>query len=86
MMVLTGIHGNLKTNFNPNAWKPITNLKKIMVNPHGEKCAHDKFYGKLLDYTKHYRNFGEIGVVCSIVNTKNKLDNQGMKSILLGYA
>ena len=41
-----------------------------MVNPHEEKFAHEKFYGKNPDYAKYLRNFGEMGVVRSIATLK----------------
>ena len=34
------------------------NQKRIMVNPHKEKFAHEKFYGNIPDYAKYLRNFG----------------------------
>ena len=56
-----------------------------MVNPHEEKCAHKKFYGKNTDYTKYLSIFGEIGVVSSIVTVKEKLYDQVNTCMLLGY-
>ena len=46
-----------------------------MVNPHEEKSAHEKFYGKIPDYTKYLRTFGEMGVVRSIATVKVKLED-----------
>ena len=57
-----------------------------MVNPHEEKCAHEKFYGKTTDYTKYLRNFGEMGVVRSIASVREKLEDRGNMYMFLGQA
>ena len=49
MMVHELLHENLKTNIWPKCAAIATKLKNIMVNPYGEKCAHEKFYGKIPD-------------------------------------
>ena len=36
-----------------------------------EKYAYNKFYGKMTDYAKHLRTFGEMGVVCSISTVRD---------------
>ena len=41
-----------------------------MVNPHKEKCAHEKFYGKFSDYIKYSMTSGEIGFVRIIATVK----------------
>ena len=46
-----------------------------MVDLHEEKCANKEFYGKIPDYTKYLRTFGEIVVVHSIATVKEKLEN-----------
>ena len=56
-----------------------------MVKPHKEKCAHEKFYDKIPDYTKHLNTFEEIDVVCSIGTVKEQLKYQGKICMLLGY-
>ena len=52
IMVHKGFHENLKTGIWPECAATATKLEKNMVNPHEEKGAHEKFYGKMLDYTK----------------------------------
>ena len=39
-----------------------------MVNPHEEKCTHEKPYGKNTDYAKQLKKIEEMGVIC-IINT-----------------
>ena len=43
---------------------------KNMVNLHEEKRAHEKLYGKMPDYGKYLRTFGEMGVLRSITTIK----------------
>ena len=57
-----------------------------MVNWHEEKYVHEKFLGKILDYTKKSRYFGEMGVVFNIVNVKYKKNNKGIACMFLGNA
>ena len=54
----TGLHENLKTVLWPKCVATVTKLENIMVNPHEEKCAHERFYGKIPDYAKYLRTFG----------------------------
>ena len=75
MMAHVGLHKNLKTGLWPKCAKTVTKLENIMVNPQKEKCAHNKFYGEILDYKKYLRNFGEMGVVHSIDTVKSKLED-----------
>ena len=86
MMAHTGIHENLKTVLWPEFVSTAAKLENIMVNPHKEKYAQKKLYGKMIDYTKHLSNLGEMGVVWIIATVKSKLDYQVMTSIFLGYA
>ena len=58
MMACMGLYENLKTGLWTKSAATSTKLAKIMVNPYKEKCAHEKFYGKILDYTKYLRTFG----------------------------
>ena len=57
-----------------------------MVNPHKEKCAHEKFYKKIPDYAKYLNTLGEMGVVRSIATIKEKLEDRGKTCMFLGYA
>ena len=84
-MVHVGIHENLKTGLWPVCAATETKLENIMVNPHKEKYAYDKIYGQMTYYEKHLSNFGEVGVVLSIISVKANLYNQGMICMLLGY-
>ena len=52
MMVHEGLHENIKTGIWPECAATTTKLENIKVNPHKEKCAHEKFYGKIPDYAK----------------------------------
>ena len=63
-----------------------TKLENNIVNPHEEKCAHENFYRKLLDYKKHLSTFGEMGVVRSTATVKAKLEGWGKMCMFLGYA
>ena len=57
-----------------------------MVKPHEEKCAHEKFYGNILDYAKYLSTFVEMGVVRSINMLKSKLEDRGNMCMFLRYA
>ena len=46
MMMHLGMHENLKTGLWPECASTATKTENIMVNPHEEKCAQEKFYGK----------------------------------------
>ena len=58
MVMHVGINENLKTGIFPKWVATTAKFENIMVNPHREKCAYEKFWGKMLDYTKHLNNFG----------------------------
>ena len=60
--------------------------RKYYGKPTRKKCAHERFYGKILDYAKYLRTFGEMGVVRSIVTVKSKLEEQGKTCMFLGYS
>ena len=49
MMVYTGLHENLKTGLWPKCAATATKIEIIMVNPHEEKCVHEKFNSKMRD-------------------------------------
>ena len=86
MMAHSGIYENLKTGLWPECAANATKLENIMVKPHKEKCAHEKFYGKIPDYAKYLRNFIKTGVVCSIATVREKLEDLGNTCMLIGYA
>ena len=46
MMAHTKIHENIKTSLCKKCAATATKLENIMVNPHEEKCFHERFYGK----------------------------------------
>ena len=73
MMSHTGLHKNLKSVLWTECRSAVTKLKNIMVNPIEEKCTHKNFYGKMTDCAKHFRDFGEMGVVRNIGTLKSKL-------------
>ena len=58
MMVHALLHEKLSTVLWPECAATATKLENIMVNPDEEKCAHEKLYGEIPDYTKYLRNFG----------------------------
>ena len=70
MMAQAGKYENLKTGLWPKCAATATKLENIMVNPHEEKCAHEKFYGKIPYYAKYSRTLGEMGVVRNIATIK----------------
>ena len=65
-----------------------TKLENILVDKKDEKSAYEKVYGKLPDYAKHLRTFGEVGIVPLKTGEqiKAKLNDRGMVCIFLGYA
>ena len=85
-MVHTGLNEKLKYGILPICAAIATKLENIMVKPHEQNCAHDDFYSKIPYNIKHFRSLGEMGVVCSIVSVKVKIEDQGMTCMLLGYA
>ena len=52
-MAHTGLHENLKTGIWTECVTTATKLGNIMVNPHEEKCVHEKFYGKIPYYARY---------------------------------
>ena len=60
MMAHTGIHDKLKTGLCPECATNSTKLENIMINPHEEKCAHDKFYNNITDYKKNLKTYGKM--------------------------
>ena len=58
MMMHVGLNKKLKTCLWTKCVATATKLEYIMVNPHEEKCAHENFYGKIMDYAKHLSTFG----------------------------
>ena len=53
-----------------------------------EKSAYEKVYGKLPDYAKHLRTFGELRIVPLKTGEqiKAKLNDRGIACIFIGYA
>ena len=70
MMACVVLHKNLKTGLWTECAATTTKPENIVINPHEEKCTHEKFYGKISDYAKYLRTFGEKGVVRSIATVK----------------
>ena len=58
IMLLVGLHENLKTGLFSECAVTVTKPENIMANPHKEKCAHWKFYGKIPDHAKYLKTFG----------------------------
>ena len=48
-----GLCENLKTVIWPEYLVTVTKLETMMVNPHEEKCAHEKLCGKVKEITKN---------------------------------
>ncbi len=65
----------------------VTNLDNILHN-RGEASPYKKFYKEDPVYKKHWRTFGEQGVITltSGITMKSKLQDRGIKAIFLGYA
>ena len=49
MMEHAILHKNLKTVLWTKYTETMTKIENIMVNPHEEKCANEKFYGNIID-------------------------------------
>ena len=47
MIDRAGIYENLNTYIWPECTATVEKPENIMVNLHEEKCAHEKFYGKI---------------------------------------
>ena len=84
MMAQTGMYKYLKTGLWPKCAAIATKHKNIMVNPHEEKCVHEKFYIKMPDYAKYLRTLGEMGFLHSIATVLKKMEDQGMTCMSLG--
>ena len=48
-MAHTGIHEKIKIGLWTKCVETVTKLQNVMVNPHAEKFAHEKLYGKMTD-------------------------------------
>ena len=46
MMTDVRLHEKLKAGIWPKCTATVTKLENIMLNPHEDKCAHEKFYEK----------------------------------------
>ena len=86
MMTQVGLHENLRTGIWPDCAATATKLENIMVNPHKNKCSHENFYGKILDYTIYLRTLVEMLVVRSIAMLKAKLEYLVKTGMFLCYA
>ena len=53
-----GLHINLNTGLCPKYKANTTKLGDIMVKTHEEKCAQEKFYGRILDFLSFLFSFG----------------------------
>ena len=53
MMTHVGIYENLNTGIWTKFAATATKLENVIVNPHKDKCAHEKFHGKIPDYAKY---------------------------------
>ena len=51
-------HENLNTGPWPECVETANKLGNIIVNQNKDKCAHERFYGKMLDYSKYLRTLG----------------------------
>ena len=71
MMAHMRLHENPNTSIWPECATTTTKPENIMVNPHEEKCAHKKFYGKIPDYTKSLKTLGGMRVIHSITTVNN---------------
>ena len=86
VMTNAGINENLKICLWTECAATPNKLENIMVKQYKDKLSHEKFYGKMPDYAKYLRNFGEMGVVHSIATVKAKLEDLGKTCMFLGYA
>ena len=57
-MAHTGIHEKIKIGLWTKCVETVTKLQNVMVNPHAEKFAHEKLYGKMTDNKKSLSNLG----------------------------
>ena len=57
MMLHAGLHEILKTDIWPKFEATTNKLENIMVGLQEEKCAYEKFYSKMLDYTQYLNTF-----------------------------
>ena len=74
MIAHTGIHENLNTSIWTDCVATATKFENSMVNPHKEKCSHEKFFGKIKDYAKYLLDSVEMGVLRTIATVKSTLE------------
>ena len=86
IMMHMGLHKNFKTGLWIECTETVNKLESIMIKPHEEKCAHEKFYEKIPDYAKYLRTFGLLGVVRSIAKAKATPEYRGKTCMFLSYA
>ena len=65
-----------------------TKLENIIVDKKEDKCPYYQIYGKMPDYSKYLRTFGEVSIVPLKTGNqmKAKLDDRGTACIFVGYA
>ena len=63
----------------------VTHFEKITIRK-GTTCTpHYLFYGRDAPYAQHLQVFGKLAIV-KVLNPTNKLSDEGMKAIFVGYA
>lgn len=87
LMAQAGLEDNLKYKLWTEATMTATLLENILVNK-GEDSSWKLFYGpnkELPSYSKHLRPWGEVGWVALTNTHPPKLQERGVKCIMVGY-
>ena len=58
MILHAGLHKNLNNVLWSKCMEIRTNIKNIVIKPHKEICAYEKFYGNMLDYASDLKHLG----------------------------
>ena len=85
MMTHEGHHENFKAGLWSECTETATKIENVMINPHEQKYAHEKFHQKMADYAKYLRTFGEIRVVRIIATVKEKPEDREKTCMFLSF-
>ena len=80
-----GLSKHLRGNLWCETFKTATDLINISATPKRDELRCELWNGKIPNYAKHLKRFGEIGVVKK-GGLQSKLENKGIDCLFVGYA
>ena len=85
MLNQAGFNEELRHGLWAEAANLATLLDSITVKAGEEKCAYEKFFGKLPKWVRYLRTFGEVGIIKDNEKMQGKLNNKGREAVFVGY-